>query len=106
MAAAASFTPSLSTPSSSSSTLKTSKSKNLAGVSLGFLSSSSKSVKLLKAGVKSSGSSRSALGARMVSMPAVKPYLSLDFESSVFKKEKISLAGHDEVYFFPLFPIF
>lgn len=40
----------------------------------------------------------SVLGARMVSVPAIKPLTSLAFETSVFKKEKIDLAGHDEVY--------
>ncbi|RVW18865.1 Ketol-acid reductoisomerase, chloroplastic [Vitis vinifera] len=33
----------------------------------------------------------------MVSLPSVLPTTSLDFETSVFKKEKIALAGHDEV---------
>ncbi|KAG4967860.1 Ketol-acid reductoisomerase, chloroplastic [Glycine max] len=37
------------------------------------------------------------LGARMVAAaPTVTPPASLDFETSVFKKEKINLAGHDE----------
>ncbi|KAL1329410.1 hypothetical protein HN51_046529 [Arachis hypogaea] len=40
--------------------------------------------------------STGALGACMVSAPAVKAPVSLDFDTSVFKKEKISLAGHDE----------
>ncbi|GAB4859626.1 hypothetical protein Ancab_011100 [Ancistrocladus abbreviatus] len=46
----------------------------------------------------------------MVSMPAIKPSTTLDFETSVFKKEKISLAGHDEYIvrggrnLFPLLP--
>lgn len=40
------------------------------------------------------------LGATMVSSPAsVKSLSSVDFETSVFKKEKINLAGHEEVYF-------
>ncbi|KAE9599915.1 putative ketol-acid reductoisomerase (NADP(+)) [Lupinus albus] len=39
----------------------------------------------------------SAVGARMVSAPAIsKTPALLDFETSVFKKEKISLAGNDE----------
>ncbi|KAJ0971759.1 hypothetical protein J5N97_019718 [Dioscorea zingiberensis] len=39
----------------------------------------------------------SSVGARMVSSPAIlKPPPILDFETSVFKKEKINLAGHDE----------
>jgi ketol-acid reductoisomerase len=29
---------------------------------------------------------------------------SLDFETSVFKKEKVSLAGHEEVRFVPILP--
>ena len=36
------------------------------------------------------------------SVPSVKPMISLDFETSVFKKEKVSLAGHDEVFTFIL----
>lgn len=42
--------------------------------------------------------SGSALGARMVSVPAVKAPALLDFDTKVFKKEKINLAGHDEVF--------
>jgi len=39
------------------------------------------------------------------SVPSVKPLISLDFETSVFKKEKISLAGHNEVrtFFFSIY---
>ncbi|OAY63717.1 Ketol-acid reductoisomerase, chloroplastic [Ananas comosus] len=38
-----------------------------------------------------------ALGATMVSAPSIaKPFPTLDFETSVFKKEKITLAGHEE----------
>ena len=33
----------------------------------------------------------------MVSAPTIKHQTILDFETSVFKKEKISMAGHDEV---------
>ncbi|XAR72558.1 Ketol-acid reductoisomerase [Bertholletia excelsa] len=46
----------------------------------------------------------------MVSVPAIKSPMSLDFETSVFKKDKISLAGHDEYIvkggrnLFPLLP--
>lgn len=41
----------------------------------------------------------SALGARMVSAPSIgKAAPFLDFETSVFKKEKITLAGNDEVF--------
>ena len=39
-----------------------------------------------------------ALVVRMVaSPPTMTPQTSLDFETSVFKKEKVSLAGHNEV---------
>lgn len=38
-----------------------------------------------------------ALGTRMVSAPPVTLPASLDFETSIFKKERINLAGHDEV---------
>ncbi|CAJ1978834.1 unnamed protein product [Sphenostylis stenocarpa] len=50
------------------------------------------------------------LGTRMVAAPAVAPPPSLDFETSVFRKEKINLAGHDEFIvkggrdLFPLLP--
>jgi ketol-acid reductoisomerase len=38
--------------------------------------------------------------AKMISATSIgKPLLSLNFETSVFKKEKISLAGYDEVLF-------
>ncbi|KAG6537161.1 hypothetical protein ZIOFF_002246 [Zingiber officinale] len=41
----------------------------------------------------------SALGAKMVSVPSIgKAVPFLDFETSVFKKEKITLAGNDEVF--------
>ncbi|MCD7455563.1 hypothetical protein HAX54_028684 [Datura stramonium] len=95
-AAATSFSISTSTPpSSSSKSLKPS----LAG-NLGFLSSSTPSLKPLRAkAAVSRGSSNSggALSARMVSAPAaVKAPASHDFETSVFKKEKVTLAGNDE----------
>ncbi|XP_027910679.1 ketol-acid reductoisomerase, chloroplastic-like [Vigna unguiculata] len=54
--------------------------------------------------------SMAALGARNVAAPAVAPPPSLDFETSVFQKEKINLAGHDEYIvkggrdLFPLLP--
>ncbi|BAT90026.1 Ketol-acid reductoisomerase [Vigna angularis] len=54
--------------------------------------------------------SMAALGARNVAAPAVAPPPSLDFETSVFRKEKINLAGHDEYIvkggrdLFPLLP--
>ncbi|OIT01231.1 PREDICTED: ketol-acid reductoisomerase, chloroplastic [Nicotiana attenuata] len=95
-AAATSFSISTSTPTPSSKSLKPA----LAG-NLGFLSSSTPSLKPLRAksavSCGSSSSSGAALAARMVSAPAaVKTPVSLDFETSVFKKEKITLAGHDE----------
>lgn len=67
---------------------------------LGFLASSSKSLRLLASrasidAVAAGGKSGSSLGARMVSAPSIER-LSLDFETSVFKKEKITLTGHDE----------
>ncbi|KAI4363859.1 hypothetical protein MLD38_020026 [Melastoma candidum] len=57
----------------------------------------------------SSGGS-SSLGSTTVSVPAVKPVKSLDFDTGVFKKEKINLAGHEEYIvrggrdLFPLLP--
>lgn len=85
-------------------------------MNLGFLSSSSSSssssspFKALKArSVPSRGGS--AISAKMVSVPAVEKAAStLDFESSVFKKEKVNLAGHEEYIvrggrnLFPLLP--
>ncbi|XP_076906183.1 ketol-acid reductoisomerase, chloroplastic-like [Bidens hawaiensis] len=47
----------------------------------------------LKAAARSGGS---ALGAKMVSAPAITRPTLLDFDTSVFNKEKINLAGHDE----------
>ncbi|KAI5570655.1 hypothetical protein POPTR_011G052700v4 [Populus trichocarpa] len=96
MAAATSFSNTLTTPAPSK-TLKPASSRSLlCNSNLGFSSSlSSKTFKPLKA---SSGNiSAGVLGAKMVSsVPSVKPMISLDFETSVFKKEKVSLAGHDE----------
>ncbi|ESW04891.1 hypothetical protein PHAVU_011G134200 [Phaseolus vulgaris] len=54
--------------------------------------------------------SMAALGVRNVATPAVVPLPSLDFETSVFQKEKVNLAGHDEYIvkggrdLFPLLP--
>ncbi|MED6144290.1 hypothetical protein PIB30_014374 [Stylosanthes scabra] len=60
-------------------------------------SSSSSSSKLTSGSLKSRRwNSFGALGARMVSAPPATSPASLDFNTSVFKKEKISLAGHDE----------
>ncbi|GMP42131.1 hypothetical protein CsSME_00011968 [Camellia sinensis var. sinensis] len=95
--------------SSSSKTLKPA-SKTL-GFNLGFLSSSSSktALKSLKAQVMLGNrvGLGSTLGGRMDSVPEM---TSLDFDSSVFKKEKITLAGHDEYIvrggrdLFPLLP--
>ncbi|KAF8409030.1 hypothetical protein HHK36_005102 [Tetracentron sinense] len=95
MAAATSFAPSVAATPSSSKTLKPV--VKTAGLNLGFISSS-QTLKPLIARVFSRNASPtggSALGARMVSMPAIKP-MTLDFETSVFKKEKVTLAGHEE----------
>ncbi|KAG2722791.1 hypothetical protein I3760_02G142100 [Carya illinoinensis] len=106
-AATSSFSLALSEPSSlsSSKTLKL-VSKTF---SLGFATSVSKGLGALRA--KAPGFvGASALGAKMVSMPAIKPLTSLDFETNIFKKEKVNLAGHDEYIvkggrdLFPLLP--
>ncbi|KAL9355485.1 hypothetical protein Peur_053455 [Populus x canadensis] len=95
-AAVTSFSTALTTPTPSK-TLKSASSRSLlCSSNLGFSSSvSSKTFKPLKA---SHGNvTGGVLGAKMVSsVPSVKPLISLDFETSVFKKEKISLAGHNE----------
>jgi hypothetical protein len=92
--AASTFSPALSTPSSSISKILKPVSKPF---SLGFATSVSKDLKALR--VTTPGFvGGSALGARMVSMPAIKPLTSLDFETKLFKKEKVNLAGHDEVF--------
>ncbi|XP_043701398.1 ketol-acid reductoisomerase, chloroplastic-like [Telopea speciosissima] len=99
MVAATSFPISLASPTPSSS-----KSLNpvftTPNLRLGFLSSASKTLKPLLARLSTSSCSSStggsALRASMVSMPAIKPPMTLDFETSVFKKEKTTLAGHDE----------
>lgn len=67
-------------------------------LNLRFLLSTAKSLRALKA-TNDNGNGfvlGSALGVWMVSTPTVKTPLSLDFETSVFKKEMISLTGHDE----------
>ncbi|XP_038888114.1 ketol-acid reductoisomerase, chloroplastic [Benincasa hispida] len=111
MAAATYFAPSISV--SSTKTLKQAAAlQPLTPSSLGFLSSSSSSgSNALKAvGMGGANGVGSALGARMVSVPAIKPLTSLDFDTSVFKKEKVNLAGHDEYIvrggrdLFPLLP--
>ncbi|OAY26318.1 ketol-acid reductoisomerase, chloroplastic [Manihot esculenta] len=84
--------PSLSPPSSS---LKPNASRS----SLGFASSSSPSLKSLVSRVHTrqiaSSSGSSSLSVKMVSVPSI-AQTSLDFDTSVFKKEKVTLAGHDE----------
>ncbi|XP_047333921.1 ketol-acid reductoisomerase, chloroplastic-like [Impatiens glandulifera] len=111
MAAAASFSPSVA--ASSSSSITSSKTvKQALGFNLGFLSSSSSrnAFRSLRALAFPSNVAGSALGARMVSSPAIKTLPSLDFETSVFKKEKVTLAGNDEFIvrggrdLFPLLP--
>ncbi|KAJ1417373.1 hypothetical protein SESBI_16638 [Sesbania bispinosa] len=93
MAAATSYSPAL---SAASETLTKPVTGSFAATNLAFQSSSS------KLGFKSltlrrcAGGGGSALAARMVSTPAIKLPASLDFDTSIFKKEKISLAGHDE----------
>ncbi|KAJ9136046.1 hypothetical protein P3X46_033160 [Hevea brasiliensis] len=100
-------TPSLSPPSSS---LKHIASRS----SLGFISSSSPTLKPLVSRVyarqNAPSNGRPSLSVNMVSVPSIIPTTSLDFQTSVFKKEKITLAGHDEYIvrggrdLFPLLP--
>ncbi|CAN6706711.1 unnamed protein product [Malus baccata var. baccata] len=94
--AALSFPPALSPAPQSSSPSKT----HVALSSLGFSSAVSMSLSPLRAkatcGRNIVFGTGSALGARMVSMPSSKPPPPLDFETSVFTKEKINLAGHEE----------
>ncbi|KAK4438796.1 Ketol-acid reductoisomerase, chloroplastic [Sesamum alatum] len=94
MAAAAPTSFSTTTATTSSKALKPS--SKAPALSLGFLSSSAPSLRSLRASRAGSPASGSALAARMVSAPAIKPPALLDFETSVFTKEKINLAGHDE----------
>ncbi|PHU12450.1 Ketol-acid reductoisomerase, chloroplastic [Capsicum chinense] len=99
MAAAAATSFSISTASSSSASSSKSLKPSLAS-NLGFLSSAP-SLKPLRAktAVSAGGSSSGgAMAAKMVSAPAavVKAPASFDFETSVFKKEKVTLAGNDE----------
>lgn len=88
-------TPSLSPPSSSLN-------PNASRSSLGFISSSSSTLKPLVSRVytrkNAPSNGRSSLSVNMVSVPSITPTTSLDFDTSVFKKEKVTLAGHDEVY--------
>ncbi|KAE9464473.1 hypothetical protein C3L33_03586, partial [Rhododendron williamsianum] len=106
MTAATSFSPALA-PSPSPSSSKTLKPapKTLGGLRLGFLSSKT-ALKPLKARAFPG----SSLRVQAVSVPAMKPPTTIDFETSVFNKEKITLAGHDEYIvrggrdLFPLLP--
>ncbi|KAL6570783.1 hypothetical protein OROGR_000333 [Orobanche gracilis] len=66
-------------------------------ISVGFLPSSSPSLKLLRATSRAaSPACGSALATRMVSASAIKRPAYVDFDTSVFTKEKINLAGYDE----------
>ncbi|XP_008775613.2 ketol-acid reductoisomerase, chloroplastic-like [Phoenix dactylifera] len=100
MAAATSFKPSSIAAPSQAKTLKPAP-KTLA-FGLGFSSSYSRSPRLLLSRIHTDAAAAGragggARGARMVSMPSIsKPAPSLDFETSVFKKEKVTLAGQDE----------
>ncbi|KAL4562017.1 hypothetical protein LXL04_034205 [Taraxacum kok-saghyz] len=93
-AATTSFATLAPTASSSAASTSLKVAPKTLGFNVGLLSSKTPS-KSLKA--RSNGSSGSALGARMVSAPGItKSPTLLDFETSVFKKEKINLAGYDE----------
>ncbi|KAJ3685321.1 hypothetical protein LUZ61_014485 [Rhynchospora tenuis] len=107
MAAATSTTPSLHLPSKSQ-TLKPSP-KTLATFSTSFSVPLPRLSHRVRSNAARSGGA--AMAARMVSAPSVaKAPPSLDFDSKVFKKEKVSLAGHDEYIvrggrdLFPLLP--
>uniref|UniRef100_A0A7N0T2V3 KARI N-terminal Rossmann domain-containing protein n=1 Tax=Kalanchoe fedtschenkoi TaxID=63787 RepID=A0A7N0T2V3_KALFE len=87
--------------------------QQLSSSSLGFLASSFNNSALTKPlTVGRTRRNGAALGARMVSVPAasVKSAPALDFDTKVFNKEKVSLAGHDEFIvrggrnLFPLLP--
>ncbi|XP_060211425.1 ketol-acid reductoisomerase, chloroplastic-like [Lycium barbarum] len=93
MAAAAATSFCISASSTSSSSTKSLKVPTLSS-NLGFPSSS---FKPLGATESLSSTRNGALNARMVAAPAtIKPPISLDFETSVFNKEKVTLAGRDE----------
>ncbi|XP_022863555.1 ketol-acid reductoisomerase, chloroplastic [Olea europaea var. sylvestris] len=98
MAAAAPTTFSSSSTTSSALSKLLKPPTKVPALSLGFLSSSTPSLNRLRASASQAGASPagSALSARMVSAPAIKPSVSLDFDTSVFTKEKINLSGHDE----------
>ncbi|CAL9121134.1 unnamed protein product [Musa textilis] len=91
-----SLAPSSTPPASRAKIQKPAPGTLVLGSSAASLSSSSISLRhVVPAG--GGGGRSAAFGARMVSVPSVeKPPPSLDFETSVFKAEKITLAGHDE----------
>lgn len=98
MAAATSCSPALS--AASETLAKPITTRSFATTNLALQSPSSKlGFKTLTLRRRAAGGG-SALAARMVSAPAqtIKPPASLDFDTSVFNKEKINLAGHDEVF--------
>jgi ketol-acid reductoisomerase len=93
MAAKTSFSPSISSTSQILQPKTFITSNNLTLQS----SSSSKLFKTLTLH-RRTGIVASSLAARMVSSPpATKLPASLDFDTSLFKKEKVNLAGHEEV---------
>ncbi|KAG0465571.1 hypothetical protein HPP92_019735 [Vanilla planifolia] len=99
MAAATSFYSSMAPYLQTKSPVKVTGTTLASGLGFSSTAISSRSAKLLawtRAGAVAGGRG-SALGAKMVLAPSIgKPALTLDFETSVFKKEKINLAGHEE----------
>ncbi|KAJ8483538.1 hypothetical protein OPV22_016023 [Ensete ventricosum] len=91
-----SLAPSSTPPASCTKIQKPAPGTLVLGSSAASLSSSSMSLRhVVPAGGR--GGRSAVHGARMVSVPSVeKPPPSLDFETSVFNKEKITLAGHVE----------
>ncbi|XP_022775540.1 ketol-acid reductoisomerase, chloroplastic-like isoform X2 [Durio zibethinus] len=62
---------------------------------LGLLVSASRSLRSLKTTrLTTTNGCGLTLASCMVSIPTIKPQTSLNFEISVFKKEKVSFAGH------------
>ncbi|XP_065636971.1 ketol-acid reductoisomerase, chloroplastic [Quercus suber] len=109
-AATSSFAPAAAAISAPSSSISKALNPVSKPFSLGFATSFSKGLKALRATSGVTGSTGSSLGAKMVSVPAVKPPTLLDFDTKVFNKEKVNLAGHDEYIvrggrdLFPLLP--
>ncbi|XP_021718313.1 ketol-acid reductoisomerase, chloroplastic-like [Chenopodium quinoa] len=113
---ATTFSLSSSTSSTSSSARALKQTPKPSAFNLGFIgsSSSTKAYRSLKSSARgiSSGTGSSALSAKTVSAPSINspPATTFDFESSVFKKEKVTLSGHDEYIvrggrnLFPLLP--